>query len=69
MGQKRRAYRLLDGKPERKKPLERPRHRWMVNNKIDLVEVELGVVDWIGLIQDGDKLRALVNAVMNLPVP
>jgi hypothetical protein len=69
MGEKRNAYRLLVGKPEEKRPLERPRRRWMDNIKMDLLEIDWGDVDWIGLAQDWDKWRALVNAVMNLRVP
>jgi hypothetical protein len=52
MGEKRNAYRLLVGKPERKRPLGRPRRRWIDNIKMDLLEIELNVVDWIGLAQD-----------------
>jgi hypothetical protein len=66
MGEKRNAYRLLVGEPEGKKPLGRPRHRWLVNIKMDLLEIGLGGVDWIRLAQDRYKWRALVNAVMNL---
>jgi hypothetical protein len=57
------------GKPEGKIPLERPRRRWVDNIKINLLEIDWGGVDWIGLTQDKDKWRALVNAVMNLRVP
>jgi hypothetical protein len=56
-------------KPEGKRPLGRPRRRWVDNIKIDLLEIGWGGVDWICLAQDKDKRRALVNAVMNLPVP
>jgi hypothetical protein len=69
MGDKRNAYRLLMGKPEGKRPLGRPRRRWVDNIKMDLLEIGWGGVDWIGLAQDRDKWRALVNAVMNLWVP
>jgi hypothetical protein len=69
MGEKRNAYRVLVGKPEGKRPLGRPRRRWVGNIKMDLLEIGLGGVDWIGLAQDRDKWRALVNAVMNLRVP
>jgi PAS domain-containing protein len=65
MEEKRNAYRLFVGKPEGKKPLRRPRRRWVDNIKMDLVEVEWGDVNWIGLAQDRDKWKALVNAVMN----
>jgi hypothetical protein len=61
--------RLLVGKPEGKRPLGRPRRRWMDNIKIDLLEIGLSVVDWIGLAQDRYRRRALVNSVMNLRVP
>jgi hypothetical protein len=54
--------------PEGKRPLGRPRRRWADNIKIDLLEIVWGGVDWIGLAQDRDKWRALVNAVMNLRV-
>jgi hypothetical protein len=69
MGEKRNVYRLLVGKPEEKRPLGRPRRRYMDNVKLDLSEVGLNVVDWIGLAQDRYRLRALVNSVMNLRVP
>jgi hypothetical protein len=69
MGEKRNAYRLLVGKPERKRPLGRPRRRWLDNIRMDLVKVRWGDVDWIGLAQDKDKWRALVNSVLNLRVP
>jgi hypothetical protein len=61
MGEKRIAYRLLVGKPEGKRPLRRPRRRWADNIKIDLLEIGWGGVDWIGLAQDRDKWRALVD--------
>jgi hypothetical protein len=57
------------GKPEEKRPLGRPRHRWLHNIRMALVEVGWGDVDWIALAHDRDKWRALVNAVMNLRVP
>jgi hypothetical protein len=57
------------GKPEGKRPLGRPRRRWADNNKIDRLEIGWGGVDWIGLAQDRDKWRALVNAVTNFRVP
>jgi hypothetical protein len=60
------VYKLLVGKPEGKRPLGRPRHRWMDNIKMDLFEIGLNVVDWIGLVQDRYRWRALVNSVMNL---
>jgi hypothetical protein len=69
MGEKRNVYRLLVGKPEGKRSLGRPRRRWIDNIKIDLLEIGLSVVDWIGLAQDRYRCRALVNSVMNLRVP
>jgi hypothetical protein len=68
-GEKRNAYRLLVGKPKEKRPLGRPRHRWVDNIRMDLGEVGFGDVDWIGLAQDADKWRVLVNVVKNLRVP
>jgi hypothetical protein len=69
MGEKRNVYKLLVRKPEGKRPLGRPRCRWIDNIKMDLSEIGLGVVDWIGLAQDRYRWRALVNSVMNLRVP
>jgi hypothetical protein len=69
MGERRGTYRGLVGKPEGRKPLERPRRRWEDNIKMDLREVGWGGMDWINLAQDKDRWRALVNAVMNLQVP
>jgi hypothetical protein len=69
MGEKKNVYRLLVEKPEGKRPLGRPRRRWIDNIKIDLLETGLSVVDWIGLAQDRYRWRALVNSVMNLRVP
>jgi hypothetical protein len=69
MGEMRNVYRLLVRKPERKRPLGRPRRRWMDNIKMDLLAIGLNVVDWIGLAQDRYRWRALVNSVMNLRVP
>jgi hypothetical protein len=69
MGEKRNTYRLLVGKPEVKKPLGRPRGRWMDNIRMDLGEVRWGDVDWIGLAQDRNRCSAFVNSVMNLWVP
>jgi hypothetical protein len=68
MGKKRNVYRLLLGKPERKRPLGRPKRRWINNIKTDLVEIRWGGVGWIGLAQDRYRWRALVNSVMNLRV-
>jgi hypothetical protein len=56
------------GKPEGKRPLGRPRRRWLENIKIDLREIECDGMDWIDLAQDRDQWRALVNTVMNLRV-
>jgi len=63
------AYRVLMGKPEGKRPLVRPTRRWLENIIMDLQEVGFGYVDWIGLAEDRDRWRTLVNAVMNLRVP
>ena len=62
-------YRVLVGKPERKRPLGRPRPRWEDNIKLDIQEVGCGGMDWTELGQDRDRWQALVNAVMNLRVP
>jgi hypothetical protein len=70
MGKKKRnAYRLLVGKPVGKRPLGRPRRRWVDNIRMDLVDVGRGDVDWIGLAQDRNRWRAPVNSVLNLRVP
>ena len=69
MGEERRAYRVLVGKPEGKRPLGRPRRRWVDNIRMDLQEVGCGYVDWIGLGQDRDRWRTLLSAVMNFRVP
>jgi hypothetical protein len=63
MGAKKNAYRLLVGKPEGKRPLGRPRRRWVDNIRMDLGEV------WFGLAQDRNRCRALVNSLLNLWVP
>jgi hypothetical protein len=68
-GAKKNAYRILMGKPEGKRPLGRPRRRWVNNIKIDLREIGWDGMDWIDLAQDRDQRRALVNTVMNLRVP
>jgi hypothetical protein len=68
-GERRNAYRILVGKPEGKRPLRRPRRRWVDNVKMDLREVEWDGRDWIDLAQDRDRWIAHVNAVMNLQVP
>jgi hypothetical protein len=69
MGEKRNVYRLLVRKPEGMRPLERPKCRWIGNIKMDLLEIGLNVVDWIGLAQDRYRRRALVNVVMKIQVP
>jgi len=69
MGKERGVYRVLVGKPEGKRPLGRPRRRWVDNIRTDLQEVGCGYVDWIRLAQDKDRWRTLVRAVMNLRVP
>jgi hypothetical protein len=69
MGEKRNAYRLLVGKPERKRPLGRPRRRWVDNIRMDLGEVGWGDVEWIGLAQDRNRWSALVNSVLSIRVP
>ena len=67
MGEERVVYRVLVGKPERKRPLGRSRHRWVDNIRTDLQEVGCGYIDWIGLALD--RWRTLLSAVMNLRVP
>jgi hypothetical protein len=69
MGARRNAYRILVGKPEGKRPLGRPRRRWVDNIKRDLIEIGWDGMDWIDMAQDRDHWRALVNTVMNLRVP
>ena len=69
MGEERGLYRVLVGKPEGKRPLGRPRRRWVDNIRTELQEVGCGYMDWIGLAQDRDRWRRLVSAVMNLRVP
>jgi hypothetical protein len=69
MGERRSAYKLLAGKPEGRRPLGRPRRRWLDNIRMDLVEVRWGDEDWIGLAQDRDRWRALENSVLNFRVP
>ena len=62
-------YRVLVGKSEGRRPMGRPRHRWVDNIKMDLQEVGYGYRDWIGLAQDRDRWRTFVSTVMNLRVP
>jgi hypothetical protein len=69
MGKERGGYRFLVGKPEGKKPLGRPRRRWVYNIKMDLQEVGCGYMNWIELAEDRDRWRTLVSAVMNIRVP
>jgi hypothetical protein len=69
MDEERRVYKFLVGKPEGKRPLGRPRRRWVDNVRMDLQKVGCGYMDWIGLAQDRDRWRTLVSAVMNLGVP
>jgi hypothetical protein len=63
------VYKVLVGKPERKRSMGRTRRRWEDNIKMDLQEMGSRGMDWIGLAKDRDKWQELVNAVMNLPVP
>jgi hypothetical protein len=68
-GEKRGVHRVLVGKPEGKRPLRRPRHRWEDNIKMDVQEVGGGRGDWMELAQDRKRWRALVSTVKNLRVP
>jgi len=69
MGEKRGVYRVLVGNLKERGPLGKPKRSWEGNIKMDLQEVGCGVMDWIDLAQDRGRWRALVTAVMNLPVP
>jgi hypothetical protein len=69
MGEDRGVHRVLVGRPKRKRPLGRPRHRWEHNIKMDLQEVGGGREDWMELAQDRDRWRALVGTVRKFPVP
>jgi hypothetical protein len=69
MVEKRNAYKILVGKLEGKRPLGRPRRKWVDNIKMDIREIGWNVMDWIDLAQDRDQWRALVNTVINLSVP
>ena len=62
-------YRVLVGKPEGRRPLGRPRRRWVDKIRMDLQDVESGYMDWIGLAQDRDRWQTLVCSTMNLRVP
>jgi hypothetical protein len=68
MREERKVYKVLVGKPKGKRPLGRPRRRWEDGIRMDHREIGLGGVDWIQLAQDRDQWRAVVSAVMNLPV-
>jgi hypothetical protein len=68
LGEEKDVNRVLVWKPEGKRLLERPRRRWEDSNRMDLQEVGCGGVDWIGLAQDRDRCRTIVNAVMNLRI-
>jgi hypothetical protein len=68
MGEEKKVYKVLVGKPEGKRPLVRPKHRWEDGIRMDLREIGWGSVDWIRLAQDRDRWRAVVSAVMNLRV-
>jgi hypothetical protein len=69
MGEKRNAYRILMGKPEGRRPLGRPRRRWVDNIKTDLTEIEWDGTDWMDLARIRDQWMFLLKAVMNLRVP
>jgi hypothetical protein len=68
-GEKRNAYKILVGNPEGRRPLGRPRRRWVNNIKMDLRGIEWDGGDSIDLAQDRDQWRSLVNMGMNLRVP
>jgi hypothetical protein len=68
LGEERKVYKVLVGKPEGRRPLGTPRRRWEDGVRMDLGETGLGGVDWIRLAQDRDRWRAVVSAVMNLRV-
>jgi len=69
MGKRKGVYSVLVGKPEGKRPIGRPRSRWEDNINMDLQELVCGCMNWIELVQDRDRWRTLVSAVMNLRVP
>jgi hypothetical protein len=68
MGEERKVYKVLVGKPEGRRPLGRSRRRWEDGVRMDLRETDFGGVDWIRLAHDRDRLQAVVSAVMNLRV-
>jgi hypothetical protein len=68
-GEKKNAYRILVRKPDGKRPLGRPKRRWVDNIKMDLTEIGWDGVHWIDIAQDRDQWRGLVNTVLNLRVP
>ena len=68
MGEEKGVYRVLVGKPEGRRPLGTPRRRWVDTIRMDLLVAGCGYMDWIGLVQDRDRWRMLVSAVMNLQV-
>jgi hypothetical protein len=69
MGERRGVYRVLVGRPEGKRPLEKPRHRWNDNIKLDLREIGIDGADWIRLAQERVHRRAFVKMVMNVRIP
>jgi len=69
MGEERGAYRVLVGKPEGRRPMGRPRRRWVDNIRMNLQEVSCVYMDWIRMVQDRDSWRKLVSGVMNLRFP
>jgi hypothetical protein len=68
-GGEEKSVQVIGRKARGKEPLGRPRHRWIDNIKMELLEIGLSIVDWIGLAQDRYRWRALVNVVMNIRVP
>jgi len=68
VGEEKGVYRVLLGKPEGRRPLERPRRRWVDDIRMDLQGVGCGYMDWIGLAQDRGRWQTLVSAVMNLRI-
>jgi hypothetical protein len=68
-GAKRNLYRILVGKPEGKRQVERPIRRWVDNIKMNLREIGMDGMDWIDMAKDRDQWRVLVNTVINVPVP